>query len=152
MPLMFTFPAAPVIVMAAGTFSLPRATTPDGFDVTPEQQQTRRREGKGPLQTFVPKGGVLFRGPYSWHRGVPNRGATPRHMLAVSYASSRVERTGAGLSGYAWTSRNFAASAAGAFDRSWWPEGAFEHIHGAEALVDFNARFVDTAEVDHLGH
>lgn len=44
----------------------------------------------GPPQSMtIPKGGVCFRDPRMWHRGVPNTSEIPRPMIAVTYHAAR---------------------------------------------------------------
>ena len=124
------------------------STGKDAYNIEPEQQARRRAEGHTPLQNSVPKGGLVLRASTAWHRGMVNAGARPRHMVAISYASARVDRSKS-LGGLSLT---FSRSAAPAFDRSWWPAGAFEAIHGHTPRIDFNTAFVDAEEVDHMGH
>jgi hypothetical protein len=40
-----------------------------------------------PASMTIPAGGVCFRDPRMWHRGVPNPSASPRPMLALTYHS-----------------------------------------------------------------
>lgn len=40
-----------------------------------------------PQRMLIPAGGVVFRDPRMWHRGVPNPSANPRAMLALTYHS-----------------------------------------------------------------
>lgn len=40
-----------------------------------------------PASMTIPAGGVCFRDPRMWHRGVPNLSASPRPMLALTYHS-----------------------------------------------------------------
>lgn len=41
-----------------------------------------------PSRMTIPAGGVCFRDPRMWHRGVPNHSGLPRPMLALTYHSS----------------------------------------------------------------
>ena len=38
-----------------------------------------------PARMPIPAGGICFRDPRMWHRGVPNTGHTPRPMIALTY-------------------------------------------------------------------
>lgn len=53
-----------------------------GSRVAPAQEQARRRE-RGPVNPRTEIGDVLIRDTRLWHRGVPNRSARPRHMIAL---------------------------------------------------------------------
>lgn len=39
----------------------------------------------------IPAGGVCFRDPRMWHRGVPNRAGKPRAMIAATYHAARCQ-------------------------------------------------------------
>lgn len=44
----------------------------------------------GPPESMtIPKGGVCFRDPRMWHRGVPNQSDTARPMIAVTYHAAK---------------------------------------------------------------
>lgn len=49
----------------------------------PEKTLERRRALVPPVQPTIPCGGVLIRDLRLWHRGMPNRTATPRPMIAM---------------------------------------------------------------------
>ena len=112
-----------------------------------------------PTRMEIPAGGICFRDPRMWHRGVPNLSDRPRPMLALTYHSplcrhwrglllrdmsaSDIARCEADATlrvmddGTLGDGRLvFHASAARAFDR-------------ASPTINRNARFVD-APVDHL--
>lgn len=59
-----------------------RAMGDGDIKLTPEAQ-THLRAGINPLQPSVPAGSVLIRDIRLWHRGMPNRTATPRPMIAM---------------------------------------------------------------------
>ena len=42
-----------------------------------------------PVLNTLPKGAASFRDLRLWHKGTPNTGALPRHMLAICYSSTR---------------------------------------------------------------
>ena len=54
---------------------------------SPQLLQERRALAP-PVQLVVPRGGLVVRDVRCWHRGMPNRSPTPRHMLGIGYNSA----------------------------------------------------------------
>jgi len=62
----------------------------------PENYPELLSEWGPPASMTIPAGGVCFRDPRMWHRGVPNPSASPRPMLALTY-HSRLSQHQSGL-------------------------------------------------------
>jgi hypothetical protein len=58
----------------------------------PEEHVAARRTVRGPLRGATGKGAVLIRDMRLWHRGTPNRSATPRFMIAMIHTVSWYRR------------------------------------------------------------
>jgi hypothetical protein len=58
----------------------------------PEEHIAERRAVRGPLRGCTGKGAVLIRDMRLWHRGTPNRSATPRFMIAMIHTVSWYRR------------------------------------------------------------
>ena len=54
-----------------------------------EEMLRRRASEAPPVLNCLPRGAASFRDLRLWHKGTPNRGVLPRHMLAICYSSSR---------------------------------------------------------------
>ena len=116
----------------------------------------RLAAGHGPTQVYLPKGAVLLRDVRAWHRGVPNSGSVPRHMLFVGYASVRLRPPlASGISGgqgsRRFASGRFSSDCRPCFSRDRWPLGAFEAVHGTAAQVEHDIEYLDEP-VDHYGN
>ena len=93
-------------------------------------EEAARRVVRPPVPNVLPRGAVSVRDYRLWHRGVPNTGTRPRHMIALSYSRrtlhpSRVPKPGKTPSGGGASGRFlFGHNCVGAFSREWWPATA----------------------------
>ena len=55
----------------------------------PEQHPELIERWGPPVQMTVPAGGICFRDPRMWHRGVPNSSRQPRPMIGLTYHAAR---------------------------------------------------------------
>ena len=119
-------------------------------------EEAARRAAHGPpVANTLPRGAVSVRDFRLWHRGVPNTGSRPRHMLAISYSRRTSANKGVGLNGGgAGGLFQFGRSAAPAFDRAWWPSPARAALAagGPRGTVSHGCEFVDDERIDHFGN
>lgn len=126
-----------------------------------QQREAMRRAVSPPVLNLLPRGAVSVRDYRLWHRGLPNLGDRPRHMIALSYmrrtnyneARPGVKtHAGGGLGGRF----RFAADCADAFSRRWWPTPALErHRRQEQQGIHFNWNVEFAAPgviVDHFGN
>ena len=100
-----------------------------------------RRPVHPPVQITVPKGAVAFRDLRVWHRGMPNAGELPRHMISLGYGAERDPTAECSHLGAGKHKHLFGNDAKPAFARA----------PGKPVLVDTMASFVEGA-VDHFGN
>lgn len=67
-----------------------RVRPPEGGPRVPKELEASRRTVEQPIQPELQVGDVLIRDIRLWHRGVPNRSARPRHMIALIVTDGRV--------------------------------------------------------------
>lgn len=99
---------------------------------------------------LLQKGAVSVRDYRLWHRGTPNVGSRPRHMLALSYMRRTSYNTPKpGNKTHAGGGENgrfrFAASCTSAFSRDWWPAPA-QARHAALVKVRVPAQHVESCK------
>ena len=156
---------------------LETACATGGVGSISDEMLRRRNRNAPPVLNCLPKGAASFRDLRLWvstatvcpshlatwssdadhccqqHRGTPNTGTLPRHMLAICYSSARSpDYIGAVAGkgprydsvGHCWPLL-FSGDARPAFSRDWWPDSA------PPSRVDFNVQFTDQP-VDHFGN
>ena len=67
------------------------AANAGGHDISLPELAELRRETHPPIQLTVPKGACAFRDLRVWHRGMPNRGEIPRHMISLGRPTSNLQ-------------------------------------------------------------
>lgn len=123
-----------------------------------EQREAERRVLSPPVLNVLPRGAVSVRDYRLWHRGTPNRGDRPRHMIALSYmrrtsynkpTPGAKTHAGGGLDGRFL----FGAECATAFSREWWPALAIERHENSNVNLNWNVEFAPFGvAVDHFGN
>jgi hypothetical protein len=126
-----------------------------------EQREAARRAVAPPVLNTLPRGAVSVRDYRLWHRGVPNLGDRPRHMIALSYMRRTSYNTptpgvkthaGGGMDGRFL----FGAECKAAFSREWWPAPALaRHSELQQRGINFNhnVEFAPAGiAVDHFGN
>jgi hypothetical protein len=95
-------------------------------------QRRRASALAAPVQIVVPRGGLIVRDVRVWHRGMPNRTPTPRHMLGVGYnaAQDPVGEPATRESNNGRRSMVFSESARAILEAAWC-EGKNAHSDGA---------------------
>jgi hypothetical protein len=109
--------------------------------MTLEELAELRRPVDPPVQITVPKGAVAFRDLRVWHKGMPNSGDVPRHMISLGYGAERDPTAECSHLGAGKHKHLFGQDARAAFARK----------PGKPVLVDTLASFVE-GPVDHFGN
>ena len=119
-----------------------RNAGPDSPEIlTLDQLAEIRRQTDPPVQITVPKGAVAFRDLRVWHKGMPNSGTLPRHMISLGYGAERDPTAECSHLGAGKHKHLFGVDAKASFSRP----------PGKPVLVDTLASFVE-GPVDHFGN
>ena len=111
-----------------------RNAGPDSPEIlTLDQLAEIRRQTDPPVQITVPKGAVAFRDLRVWHKGMPNSGTLPRHMISLGYGAERDPTAECSHLGAGKHKHLFGVDAKAAFSRP----------AGKPVLVDTLASFVE---------
>eukprot|EP01050_Picozoa_sp_SAG11_P015567 SAG11_NODE_2032_length_3899_cov_5.407895_3_plen_189_part_00 len=124
------------------------------------QREAERRAVTPPVLNLLPRGAVSVRDYRLWHRGVPNLGDQPRHMVALSYMRRTSYNDPSSGKTYGGGGRDgrflFGAECAAAFSREWWPAPALARHNRQQKLgatFNWNVEFaLPGVAVDHFGN